>query len=320
MPPRTSRRKAQSLASATVAPRVAQKAGLLPRIKGPKTGPFRHPDFDTSSDFHFEELLDEPSSSSSEGGEGYVFKAVLSGRTYAVKFKFYDIEEGRYRFSNSQNEKISDAELIGNLDPFNAECRAYGCIEEIRAKYREKGIEIGPIAMPCHGYMSITPSHEREFVDRFGPLEFQRCAKDEGTELRALVKRYSPHKHIDPKKRPVKLMLRDLEIMHENGLYPIDIHAENYREGLLVDFGMALTEPSCVLNVVDDYVADQERGRGLGAFDDMIKDAGIKTKIRAANGPGWRNRTRAGTIAKDRAEFIQLVNRRGLRTEKQSRM
>jgi hypothetical protein len=202
-----------------------------------------------------------------------------------------------------------DDELVGNLDPFNAECRAYGRIEEIRAKYRARDIDIGPIAMPCLGYIKITPSHERQIVARFGPLDCQRHGKDIGTELRALVKQYSPHKHIDTKKRSLEVMLRDLEIMHDNGLYPIDIRAENYREGLLVDFGMALTEPSCVLQVVDDYVAAQERGRGLGAFDDMIAEAGIKTKIRAANGPGWRNRTRAGTIAKRSAASIQSVNK-----------
>lgn len=208
--------------------------------------------------------------------------------------------------------------MIGNMDPFNAECRAYGRIEQIYTKYRAKNADISPIAVPCYGHVSISASHEKEISAQFGPLDFQRYRAEVGTPLRALVKEYNPHEPINPKKRSVKTMLRNLEIMHANGLYPIDIRAENYREGLLVDFGMALTVPSCVLRVVDEDIANHERGRGLLAFDNMIKEAGIKTKIRAANGPGWRNRTRAGTTVKDSDEFIQLVNRRGLRTEKQN--
>jgi len=152
----------------------------------------------------------------------------------------------------------------------------------------------------------IPASHERQIVAQFGPLDFQRYSEDLDTNLRALVKQYNPHEPINPKKRSVKSMLRNLEIMHDNGLYPIDIRAENYREGLLVDFGMALTEPSCVLRIADEDIAKNERGRGLVAFDRMIAEAGIKTKIRAANGPGWRNRTRAGTITKGSADFVQL--------------
>jgi hypothetical protein len=170
--------------------------------------------------------------------------------------------------------------------------------------------------MPCYGHIKLSLSHEADIINRFGPLEFNRRAEDKGKELRALVKRFSPHKHIDRKKRSIAQMLRDLEIMHENGLYPLDIREVNYCEGLLVDFGMALTEPSCVLDVVADFVADQERGRGLGEFDEMIEDAGIKTKVRAVDGLGWRNRTRTGTAARDDVEFVQLVSRRRLGTGK----
>ncbi|OAG08812.1 uncharacterized protein CC84DRAFT_1174232 [Paraphaeosphaeria sporulosa] len=181
------------------------------------------------------------------------------------QFKFFDKDEGRFRFWDSQNEQITDVDLVGNLDPFNAECRAYGRIEEIYTKYRAKNIDIGIIAIPCYGYIEISSSHERDIVARFGPLDFQRSETNTITPLRAIVKQYSSHIPIDPKKRSIKLMLRDLKTMHNNGLYPIDIRAENYREGRLVDFGMALTEPSCVLRVLDGYMADRERGRGLGS-------------------------------------------------------
>ncbi|KAJ4294281.1 hypothetical protein N0V90_007971 [Kalmusia sp. IMI 367209] len=321
MPQRTSRRKAGSSRSArlpTGLRSTSQQTELLPSIDGPKLGPFRSPGFDTSSDFQFETLLDEPSSSG--GGEGFVFKATLNGLTYALKlFKFFDIEEGRFRFSRSQNAQISDEELIGNLDPFYAECRAYGRIEEIHAKYRAKNVDNGPIAVPCYGYILISASDERRIVAQFGPLDVQRYEKDIGAPLRALVKQYIPTEPINPKIRSVKRMLRDLRMMHQNGVYPIDIRAENYREGLLVDFGMALTEPSCVLRVVDEDIAEHERGRGLGAFDRMIRKAGIKTQVRATTGSGWKHRTRAGVIARGGGELLQLVNKRGTRAEAQSR-
>ncbi|KAK7191786.1 hypothetical protein PSPO01_02235 [Paraphaeosphaeria sporulosa] len=323
MPQPTPKRKAKKSRSANVlrGPQsVSQPTKFLPEIDGPKLGPFKSPYFHYSDDFQFEELLHEPSSSG--GGEGNVFKATLNGEAYAVKlFKFFDKDEGRFRFWDSQNEQITDVDLVGNLDPFNAECRAYGRIEEIYTKYRTKNIDIGIIAIPCYGYIEISSSHERDIVARFGPLDFQRSETNTITPLRAIVKQYSSHIPIDPKKRSIKLMLRDLKTMHNNGLYPIDIRAENYREGRLVDFGMALTEPSCVLRVLDGYMADRERGRGLGAFDKMIKAAGIKTQVRATYGtgrPGWGYRTRAGRKANGDVDFIQLVNRRGHLTDKQT--
>lgn len=113
------------------------------------------------------------------------------------------------------------------------------------------------------------------------------------------------------------LMLQHLETMHENGLYPIDVREENYRDGLLVDFGIALTEPSCVLRVVDEDIASCERATGFDEFDKMIRNAGIKTRIRATEGPGWRSRTRAGAKSKGGADLIELENSRGARPQTQ---
>ena len=58
--------------------------------------------------------------------------------------------------------------------------------------------------------------------------------------------------------------------MNQHRLFPIDIRVENYRSGLLVDFGQALTEPSCVLRVVDEDIAEGQCLRGLMEFDEMI--------------------------------------------------
>lgn len=185
------------------------------------------------------------------------------------------------------------------MDPFYAECRAYGRINEIYAR-RHHGKDPRTLknedllAVTCYGYILLTAAHERALASKFGFFDFERDPEQHGSQpVRAIVKKYVSPPSLDTKVRSVKRMLSDLKTMHRNGLYPIDIRAENYRSGLLVDFGMALTTPSCVLDVVPKSISIRERGRGLGEFDYMIEEAGIKTRVRAVPDLDWTIQTRS---------------------------
>ncbi|KAF2174807.1 hypothetical protein K469DRAFT_713512 [Zopfia rhizophila CBS 207.26] len=254
---------------------------LLPPCNGPKLHPFKG----KSLNIDFQSLLNESSSSdsSSEGeGQGFVFKALIDSKPFAIKlFKFFNIEEARALFEDFQNDEMPDDVFVGNVDPFFAECRAYGRIDEFYKKHLGSK-DPGLIAAPCYGYIYITKEQEASLRSQFGSLEWNRANSDADKQIRALVKQFIPNEPIDTKVRSIRRMVKDLKTLHSIGVYPRDICARNYRGGLLVDFGMALTEPSCVLNVLPEWIARKERKRDLGAFDEMIQELGIKTLVRAA--------------------------------------
>lgn len=210
---------------------------------------------------------------------------------------------------------MSDEEFAGNLDPFFAECRAYGRIEEIYQKQRSHKTEKDLLAAPCYGYLFISQAQADRIARVFPSYSTPLAEGDEDLPIRALVKQYIPEPSLDLKKRSVKRMLRHLKIMNQHGLFPIDIRVENYRGGLLVDFGQALTEPSCVLRVVDDDIAEGERLRGLMEFDQMIQRAGVKTQVRAYADGKRTSQTRQTVRARGHGEFVMLKGGDGKRAK-----
>lgn len=229
------------------------------------------------------------------------------------QFQFYDEQQGRFRFFPSDNELISDELLVGNLDPFYAECRAYGKLQEIYNIQSTRRSKTRTLAIPCYGYVFISKAEAEIIASQFETFNIPQDELDAEPDIRALVKQYIPVPGINTKIRSVRQMIQDIRVMNENGLYPLDIQAGNYRGGLLVDFGQALTEPSCVFDVVEKDIADGERVGGLLEFDEMIKKAGIRTRLRAYNEHVWAGRTRAGRKGTGVGEFVMLKGGDGKR-------
>ena len=94
--------------------------------------------------------------------------------------------------------------------------------------------------------------------------------------------------------------------MNESGLYPLDVRVENYPGGSLVDFGQALTVPSCVFDVVDKDIAEGEWTGSIFEFDEIIKSAGIWMRLRGYNERVWADRTRAGRAEEGAGELVML--------------
>lgn len=212
------------------------------------------------------------------------------------QFKFFDLRQERLGFSDEENDEITDEELTGNVDPFFAECRAYGCIENF---YREQGPrrkDGDVIAVPCYGYLYISAAQEEDLRERFGIEDWNRSDDNEEDlrrPIRALVKKLiSTKEPVNKKERSVRRMCSDLKKLHSIGVHPRDIFARNFRGGLIVDFGRALTEPSCVLRVLPKWQADAEIQGDFENFDDMIQQLGIKSKVRAAPHANYQTLTR----------------------------
>ena len=172
-------------------------------------------------------------------------------------------------------------------DPFFAECRAYGRIQEILEKRqpKTKGRKPPDIAVPCYGFLGLSATtHEELFRSRFTIIDWNRREVDskrptsKKEPFRALVKKLINGQEalVNPSK-----MLRDLKRLRRAGIYQRDVFTRNYLEGLLVDFSVAWTAPHWSLEVLGEPNLTDQKDQELYDFDRMIKSEGIVTRIRA---------------------------------------
>ncbi|KAI4279928.1 MAG: hypothetical protein L6R38_004868 [Xanthoria sp. 2 TBL-2021] len=76
-------------------------------------------------------------------------------------------------------------------------------------------------------------------------------------------------------------MLRDLKKIRKLGVYAVDIKPNNYKGGLLVDLSIALTHPHIVFQTKPEFQQQGYKNQDLIAFDAMMQDQKVKTRIRA---------------------------------------
>ncbi|KAF2760426.1 hypothetical protein EJ05DRAFT_474301 [Pseudovirgaria hyperparasitica] len=189
----------------------------LPPCDGPRLKPFKY----RKESIEFVSLLSEPPSSSPTGACAHVFKVKFGKRGYyALKiFKFKKIQDLRGEQWALSNENVSDDDLVFHSDPFYAECRAYGKIEEIEESMARKSSkasqrvaaqqiqsstkqtkrksrsqknsrsqvtskhsvdrEAHRLAVPCYGFMGLPPTFEALLAERFGIFDWDRSSSDE---------------------------------------------------------------------------------------------------------------------------------------------
>lgn len=63
----------------------------------------------------------------------------------------------------------------------------------------------------------------------------------------------------------------------------MDIRLRNYKGGLLLDLSSAMTTPHFYLEMCPDRVYEEVMDEDLYHFDQMIKEAGVKTWVTAYN-------------------------------------
>ncbi|KAL9083906.1 MAG: hypothetical protein Q9165_008313 [Trypethelium subeluteriae] len=293
----------------------------LPPCKGPKLRRFRDP----VEKIRFKRLLSSPIETSSDstvftassrsGGHGHVFEVEIDGESFALKivsciaiyevtslivpkFKFFLIEEARRKYGPAYRRRVDDYEFTYHTDPFFAECRAYGKINEKRGSNGWQGRDF---VVRCHGFIGLPAAiYEDILVDQFGITEWSRGQEDREVSkakrqpFRALVKTL-----VDTPitiRKPAR-MLKDLKTLRSLNVFQRDVYARNYKDGLLVDFSLAWTKPHWHWNLLNTKTKERQlrikQNRELSQFDKMIAQSGIRTNVRATRNEDFTRRLRS---------------------------
>ncbi|KAK0622253.1 hypothetical protein DIS24_g11256 [Lasiodiplodia hormozganensis] len=243
-----------------------------------------HPFGDPNPEIEFEERLDDE-----EGG--YVFKVNINSQPFALKvFKFFDALEERMEFNPEIDDDVPDEIFEKHIDPFYAECRAYGRINEfyndaIPEMYEEalrqffpkepQGGEKRAVAAQCYGYLYLSPEDEEYLSKNHG---WTREEKHEGKPLRALVKQLIDP--IDEGDQANTLQVHDnLRALHSIGIFPQKVSLRNYRDGLLMSFSSSYTVPHCIIQALPEVQATADFD--MQRIDNMIDGQGIETSMAA---------------------------------------
>lgn len=264
----------------------------LPLCEGPKLQPYHN----AMAVVKFRRLL----STSDTEATSYVFEVSIDSELFALKmvsysvtspcsgavysqvpraqFKFYDESEGRAALSKAESRMVPRDILVAHDDPFYNECRAYGRLEQANLN--------GKVAARCYGYIAI-PAEREDYLDTKFNVgvwnrpegEYAKPAKQR-QPFRGILKELL---HGDRRitHRVAKKMLSDLQSIRVLGIFPLDITAENYKAGLLIDMSIAVTKPNFIFDIRPKWQVQQMRTADLRAFDSMMEELGVKTWVRA---------------------------------------
>ncbi|KAK8078432.1 hypothetical protein PG996_004602 [Apiospora saccharicola] len=211
---------------------------LIPDIRGPKLPPFQG----DVENIEFMELLSpkRQDNSSDNIPHSRVFRIKVGGNRYALKiFNFFTLEDLR-PFVPGGEHLLTDRIVRYHLDPFYAECRAFGLLSQEKKDHS--------LAVRCHGYSFLPQTVENRIYEQFGIDDWHREAEDEQHPLRAIFKDYIPYKSSCGRKK-LSAMRSNLKQLNELGVYNMDIREDNYRGGRLFDFSLAITAPHISLSL-----------------------------------------------------------------------
>ncbi|POR37636.1 Uncharacterized protein TPAR_02165 [Tolypocladium paradoxum] len=229
----------------------------LPPCEGPRLGAFPY----HNSPIEWLGRLDEDLDDLAEDGrQGYVFKVKIESHLYALKvFKFFNPEDTRFYWESLLEDDFPSEMVAFHTDPFYAECRAYGRINEAR----EKGTLKRQIAIPCRGFILLHDDHRRMLEKRGFNLD-DECLDDDvdfwspdsapRARVRSIVKELTSQDS-GVNSRNLKRILRDIKQLNKLEIYNRDIRIDNFRDGYLVDFGSARTEWHCFMHSADEEEA-----------------------------------------------------------------
>lgn len=190
------------------------------------------------------------------------------------QFRFYDIAEDEFGLSDIE---IANPDLALQLDPFYAECRAFGRIKERSSN--------GALAVECFGYLYLPADREMEMEQRFQAADWDRPTEEYEVEalhrkpFRAIVKKLisAPTTW---SAATAKRILHNLKALNASGVYVFDVRARNILGGQLVDFSASWTEPHVLFRTRDPDEIASRRERDLARFDVMMKDLQIRNAPR----------------------------------------
>ncbi|KAI1122514.1 kinetochore Sim4 complex subunit FTA2-domain-containing protein [Nemania abortiva] len=228
-----------------------------------------------------------------EGGEAFVYHVRIASQDYALKVFNFSTPMDNPIYCNSRlRNELPMKKAIFYTDPFYAECRAYGRIEDGRVDRRSRTPRIRQkIAVKCYGYLLLSIRDERWLIEQGHDLNADvldsdvREAMEGDTRVRAIVK----HLETGPKSLHagnIRRAWKGVQLLnHSLKIYNMDIKASNFIGYRLVDFGSSWTEPHAILQYLDKKAkkaANSKRGRDRQNFNDMIEEEEISTRLRVA--------------------------------------
>ncbi|CAG9978720.1 unnamed protein product [Clonostachys byssicola] len=242
----------------------------LPLCPGPKLNLFQHHDSPI-------EWIERLGDYQGVPFEGYVFRARIRNREYAIKvFKFFDPNADPDRY-NWILKDPSPENIAHSDDPFYCECKAYGRINEYIKK--KKSPSLKNIVAPCHGFLFLSHRDSRELATNFGvdlgwgevDLEYQQNTLW-GLRPRAIVKDLAVDTHEYWDGKILNTMLQGILRLNRHGIYNRDIKENNYVGTQLVDFGRAWTMPNLIYDGLPEWQQAGELYIDTLRFKEMVEE------------------------------------------------
>ncbi|KAI0545829.1 kinetochore Sim4 complex subunit FTA2-domain-containing protein [Xylaria curta] len=256
--------------------------------------PMIHPFKDQKPSIEWGERLDATPESDSDA-TNFVFKVKINSEPYVLKvFKFIDPLSAIGELRSQLRETYPLEKLIVYTDPFYAECRAYGRINEAvdRGEIREK------IAAKCHGYIFLNADDEKWLTSHGIDLGIE-ILNDElrqivggGGKPRAIVKDFEIAGPDLEKQTPqqIRRSFRSIWQLNQLGIYNRDVRAENFRNGWLVDFDTSYTLPHDIYSTLPPFEVAATRGGDEAKFDEMLEEAGLDMRFHGKKRYNFRPR------------------------------
>ncbi|KAG7292935.1 hypothetical protein NEMBOFW57_002980 [Staphylotrichum longicolle] len=304
----------------------------LPRCDGPKLSAF---DFHGPQEIEFLEHL-------GEGGHSHVFKVNILGCVYALKLFRFVYDDDWLGPEANDDEDQDDIKVLSAFyeysEPFSAECRAYG-------RLQEAGHE--DLAVPCFGYVLLDERHERAVMDKFSDLDLDfngngdypgyydmrsRFLGRDGRAppIRGIVKalgRAEEHMRTSDARR----ILREVVSLQQLGIFHVDVAHRQLIDGKIADFSTAVTTPHFLTNpelnpsLTPEWISAMEFETfrfclaDYWQFDDMVEewndehdDPRDKVKVSALPGTRGRQSTYGLRSTPSRERVYSLVDPRRL--------
>lgn len=177
--------------------------------------------------------------------------------TNIYQFKFYHWSE---LCPPDILERMTIREAMGQYDPFNCECRAYGRLEETGRQL---------LASRCYGFVILGQDEEDDVVSRCS-FEWNRRPAQRKLGLRCLVKELMPAgEHFQG--HMLEQMRKDLIGLHTLGIVVYDLREDNYMMSKIVDFSQAHVVPHHDLDMsIAPSTAKWVIWRDLVGFDGIV--------------------------------------------------
>ena len=193
-----------------------------------------------------------------------------------------------------------------HLDPFYAECRAYGRIHMAKGQGKIKR----DIGIPCYGFIYLDDRYRKQ-LDEYGVDLDESCLDSDDSAnssptpgarrattsrpIRSIVKKLASS---DPgiTYKTIENIRKDIQELNRLEVYNTDIRRDNFCDGKLVDFGSSITEPHCLITPENSYLSKQSQCGDMAMLEDIVDKAGILVRWRTSENVEYKKKLRGTSV------------------------